>query len=60
VRPPRVVGPFRAETKRATLVDQLYESERGKMLAELLADIETGPDDLTRLLLIGALREVLR
>ena len=31
----------------------------GHTLAELLADIETDPDDLTRLRLIGALREVL-
>jgi hypothetical protein len=47
------------ETERATLIGQLYESERGQRLAELLLDVETDPDDLVRLRLIGALRDVL-
>ena len=47
------------ETERATLIGQLYATERGKKLVELLLDVESDPDDLTRLRLIGALREAL-
>ena len=47
------------ETERATLIGQLYESERGQVLAEVLADVESDPDDLVQLRLVAALREVL-
>jgi hypothetical protein len=47
------------ETERAALIGQLYASQRGQVLAEILADIEGDPDDLTRLRLIATLREVL-
>jgi hypothetical protein len=47
------------ETERATLIGQLYESERGQVLAEVLADVESDPDDLVRLRLTSALSEVL-
>jgi hypothetical protein len=47
------------ETERATLIGQLYSSERGQVLAELLTDVESDPDDVVRVRLIGALCEVL-
>jgi hypothetical protein len=43
------------EAERAALVGQLHGSERG----QVLADVESDPDDLVRLRLIAALREVL-
>jgi hypothetical protein len=43
------------EAERTALIGQLYASERG----QVLADVETDPDDLVRLRLIAALREVL-
>ena len=49
----------RPEPERAALIGRLYASERGQALAEVLADVEGDPDDLTRLRLIAALREVL-
>jgi hypothetical protein len=49
----------RPEPERAALIGQLYASDHGQVLAEVLADVETDPDDLVRLRLIGALREVL-
>jgi len=45
------------EPERAALIGRLYA--RGEVLADVLADIETDPDDLVRLRLIAALREVL-
>ena len=48
-----------SEPERAALIGGLYASARGQALAEVLADVETDPDDLVRLRLIGALREVL-
>ena len=47
----------RREPERAALIGRLYA--RGQALAEVLADVEADPDDLVRLRLIGALREVL-
>lgn len=41
---------------QSALIGQLYRSDRGQALAELLADGETDPDDLVRLRLIVALR----
>ena len=49
----------RPEADRAALVGRLYRSEGGKSLAEILADVESDPDDLVRLRLIGALHRVL-
>ena len=37
----------RPESERPTLIGQLYASERGQVLAEVLTDVETDPDDLT-------------
>ena len=45
------------ERERAALIGRLYASERGRVLAELLVNVEV--DDLVRLRLITALREVL-
>ena len=42
---------------RAALIGRLYAA--GAPLAEIPTDVETDPDDLTRLRLIAALREVL-
>jgi hypothetical protein len=47
------------EPERAALIGGLYASARGQVLAEVLADVESDPDDIVRLRLIGALREVL-
>jgi len=47
----------RPEPERAALIGRLYA--RGESLAEVLADVESDPDDIVRLRLIGALREVL-
>lgn len=49
----------RSDDDRAELVRRLRASERGRALADLLADIEDDPDDLVRLRLIGALEAVL-
>ncbi|MGE5461659.1 MAG: hypothetical protein ACM3WR_13720 [Solirubrobacterales bacterium] len=49
----------RSDEDRAALVRRLRESERGRTLADLLADIGADPDDLVRLRLIGALETVL-
>lgn len=43
------------EPERAALIGGLYASARGQALAEVLADVESDPDDLVRLRLIGAL-----
>lgn len=48
--------------KRASLhalIGALYRSEREEVLVELLADVETDPDDLTRRRLIATPHEVL-
>lgn len=36
------------EADRATLIGALYRSDRGREMAELLADVEADPDDLVR------------
>jgi hypothetical protein len=38
---------------------RLYHRDDAAWLAKLLAEVESDPDDLTRLQLIGALRQVL-
>lgn len=48
------------DAERATAIGSLYSgSERGQELAEMLLDIESDPNGLTRLRLVAALREVL-
>jgi len=46
------------QAERAATVGRLYQSERGQVLAELLADIEADPDDIVPLRMIAALRKV--
>jgi len=36
------------EPERAALIGQLYASARGQVLAEVLAEVESDPDDLVR------------
>ena len=47
------------ERDRATLIGRLHTSERGQVLAEVLADVETDSGNLVRLRLITALGKVL-
>ena len=47
----------RPEPERAALIGRSYA--RGEVLAQVVADVRSDPDDLVRLRLIGALREVL-
>lgn len=49
----------RPESGRAALIGRLSQREDAGWLAELLTEIETDPDDVTRLRLIGALRAML-
>jgi hypothetical protein len=49
----------RPEPGRAALIGRLYQREDARHAAEILMDVETDPDNLVRLRLIGALREVL-
>jgi hypothetical protein len=49
----------RSDGDRAALIGRLHQREDAGWLAELLMDIESDPDDLTRLNLIEALRAVL-
>jgi len=48
-----------SEPERAALIGGLYARPLGQALAEVLADVETDPDDLVRLRLIAVLREAL-
>jgi hypothetical protein len=48
----------RSDIDRATLIGRLNQREDASWLAELLIDIESDPDDITRLELIRALRAV--
>jgi len=47
------------DDERWAFTSRMYARDDGTALAEVLADVETDPDDLVRLRLIGALREVL-
>ena len=58
----RCSGSLPGHTRPHHVVDQLSgstEPHTSRHHAEILTDIESDPDDLTRLRLIGALREVL-
>jgi hypothetical protein len=46
----------RSDADRAPLIGRLHGREDAAWLAELLIEIESDPDDLTRLKLIGAAR----
>jgi HEAT repeat protein len=47
------------EAERASAIGALYQTDHGQALAELLIDVEGDPDDVVRLRLVGALRDVL-
>ena len=49
----------RSEDERASVIGRLAARDDAAWLADLLAEIESDPDDITRLRLIHALREVL-
>jgi hypothetical protein len=49
---------MRSDADRAALIGRLQLRKGAAWLAELLIDIESDPDDITRLELIGALRAV--
>ena len=49
----------RTEADRAALIDRLSQREDARWLAEMLIDIESDPEDITRLQMIGALRRTL-
>jgi hypothetical protein len=49
----------RPEADRAALIGRLHLRDDAAWLAELLIEIESDPDDLTRLELIRALQEIL-
>jgi hypothetical protein len=49
----------RPEADRAALIGRLYQREDAQAIAEILLDVESDPDDLVRLRLIGALEAVL-
>jgi hypothetical protein len=49
----------RSEADRAALTVRLYRREDARWLAEVLIDIETDPDDITRMRLADGLRRVL-
>jgi hypothetical protein len=49
----------RSDADRAALIGQLHLRDDAAWLSELLIEIESDPDDLTRLKLIGALQVVL-
>jgi hypothetical protein len=46
----------RSEADRAVLIGRLYVRKGTAWLAEMLTDIESDPDDITRLQIIEALR----
>jgi hypothetical protein len=49
----------RAQADRAALIGRLHLREDATWLAELLMDIESDPDDLTRVQIVEALRRCL-
>jgi hypothetical protein len=49
----------RSDVDRAALIGRLHQRQDAGWLAELLMEIESDTDDLTRLGLIGALQAVL-
>jgi hypothetical protein len=49
----------RPEADSAALIGRLHERDDGAWLAELLMTIESDPDDVTRMRIIGALRRTL-
>jgi hypothetical protein len=49
----------RSDADRAALIGRLHQREDATWLAELLIDIESDPDDITRLELIRALQAVM-
>jgi hypothetical protein len=49
----------RSEENRAALIGRLSQREDATWLAELLIEIETDPDDITRLRLIDGLERAL-
>jgi hypothetical protein len=49
----------RSEEDRAALIGQLSQRDDASALAEMLIEIETDPDDITRLRLIDGLELVL-
>jgi hypothetical protein len=49
----------RSDADRAALIGRLHQREDMTWLAELLIEIESDPNDITRLELIGALQAVL-
>ena len=49
----------RSDTDRAALIGRRYFREDGVWLAELLMEIESDPDDITRLMLIETLKAIL-
>ncbi len=49
----------RSDAYRAALIGRLHLREDAAWLAELLMDIESDPDDIARLQMIGALRAVI-
>jgi hypothetical protein len=49
----------RSDTDRATLIGRLHLRDDAAWLAELLMDIESDSDDVTRLQLIAGLRDCL-
>jgi hypothetical protein len=49
----------RSDADRAALIGRLHVRDDAAWLAELLIEIESDPDDLTRLRLIGALEAIL-
>ncbi len=49
----------RSDADRAALIGRLHVREEAAWLTELLIEIESDPDDLTRFKLIGALQAVL-
>jgi hypothetical protein len=49
----------RSDADRAALIGQLHARADAAWLADLLIEMESDPDDITRLQVIGALRRVL-
>jgi hypothetical protein len=49
----------RPDASRAALIGRLHLREDVAWLAELLMDIETDPDDITRMQIVEALRRTL-
>lgn len=46
----------RPDDERAAMIGRLHQRDNARWLAELLIEIESDPDDITRLQLIDALR----